>query len=433
MGANIDITERKRAELALTDRNAQFELARKVTKVGSFTYDYAEKTLQLSPACAAIYGLPEHTLEISQDDWRTRILPDDLAHIDAVTRQAMANHQSELVLEFRIVRPGGEVRWTELRILISYDGAGRALNLMGANIDVTERKQMAQELTERNVQLTLAAQAGLVGSYAYDTDTEIMTISEGYAAIHGLPEHTTEVARSECLAGIHPDDIVRVKQLRSEAFHARRREYNVEYRIIRTSNEIRWVETRCFLSYDAMGKPKRVVGVSIDITERKRAEEHLQALNAELDHRVKNVLATVDAVAAHTLDASRSMDDFVAALHGRLRSLASTHELLSHRRWSGIPLAELLHRELAPYGSDNSMLSGPEVILRAEAGQAIGMVLHELVTNAAKYGALSTRGGRFQCCGSCRRMATPLGLLLNGRKPADLQSTFKRKPVTGLA
>ena len=113
VGANIDITERKRAELALTDRNAQFELARKVTKVGSFTYDYAEKTLQLSPACAAIYGLPEHTLEISQDDWRTRILPDDLAHIDALTRQAMANHQSELVLEFRIVRPGGEVRWTE--------------------------------------------------------------------------------------------------------------------------------------------------------------------------------------------------------------------------------------------------------------------------------------------------------------------------------
>ena len=96
-----------------------------------------------------------------------------------------------------------------------------------------------------------------------------MQISEGYAAIHGFPERTAEIARSECLATVHPDDIAQVKRLRSEAFHEQRREYNVEYRIIRPSDEIRWVETRCFISYDAVGDPKRVVGVSIDITERK--------------------------------------------------------------------------------------------------------------------------------------------------------------------
>ena len=163
-------------------------------------------------------------------------------------------------------------------------------------------------LEERNVQLALAAKTGLVGSFAYDTDTEIMQISEGYAAIHDLPERTAEIARSECLAAVHPDDIARVKLFRSEAFHEQRREYNVEYRIIRPSDEIRWVETRCFISYDAVGYPKRVVGVSIDITERKRAEEHLQAMNAELDHRVKNVLATVSAVAGQTLNASSSME-----------------------------------------------------------------------------------------------------------------------------
>ena len=181
---------------------------------------------------------------------------------------------------------------------------------------------------------------------------------------------------------------------RSEAFRERRREYNVEYRIIRPSDEIRWVETRCFISYDAVGDPKRVVGVSIDITERKRAEEHQRALVAELDHRVKNVLATVSAVAGHTLEASSSMSHFVAALDGRIRSMATAHELLSTRQWHGMPMAELVRREFAAYASNsNTKIDGPEVMLSAEAGQAMAMVIHELVTNAAKHGALSTQSG----------------------------------------
>lgn len=158
---------------------------------------------------------------------------------------------------------------------------------------------------------------------------------------------------------------------------------------------MRWVETRCFISYDGGGNPYRVVGVSIDMTERKQVEEQQRKLVAELDHRVKNVLATVQAVAAHTMDTSSSMEHFVAALDGRIRSMGSTHELLSHRHWLGIPLAELVQRELAPYATgSNAEIGGPDVMLSAEAGQTMGMVLHELVTNAAKYGALSVASGR---------------------------------------
>jgi two-component sensor histidine kinase len=137
-----------------------------------------------------------------------------------------------------------------------------------------------------------------------------------------------------------------------------------------------------------------VVGVSIDITERKHAEKQRDTLNAELDHRVKNVLATVGAIIFQTQNANATIEDFVASVDRRIKSLASIHELLSHARWHGVSLQEIIRCEFAPYGAGKYDVSGPSITLRPEAAQAMAMVLHELATNAAKYGALSNRTGR---------------------------------------
>ncbi len=260
--------------------------------------------------------------------------------------------------------------------------------------DITDRKNAESALAERTMQLAIAGKAALVGSFTYDVDTERLQITPGYAAIHGFPDGTTEIARSEWQAGVHPEDRVRWGALRSRAHRERWQEYSGEYRIVRSGNEVRWIEARVLVSYASDGRPQRAVGIDIDVTARKRADEQQRTLNAELDHRVKNVLATVSAIITQTPKAGSSLADFVAGLDGRIKSLARTHELLSQNQWQDVSLEEIVQREIAPYAAGNATILGPGVALKAEAAQALATVLHELATNAAKYGALSTKYGR---------------------------------------
>jgi NO-binding membrane sensor protein with MHYT domain/two-component sensor histidine kinase len=148
---------------------------------------------------------------------------------------------------------------------------------------------------------------------------------------------------------------------------------------------------------------RRTAAFVRDIAAARKAEEQQSLLIAELDHRVKNLLARVAVVAQRSRESSRSMDQFLDVLNGRILSMANTHALLSRGRWKGVYLADLVRRELEPcMGARKATVEGPDVLLPEEATQALAMVLHELVTNSAKYGALSTPSGRICVHWECR-------------------------------
>ena len=395
IGITRDITERKNSEQMLRKSERESRELLGVLPAAIYVTDAAGRVTYCNQNAIDLWGIEP---KLGKDKWcdflrfyfadgRPMTLDDCPTEI-ALKQGRLVRGQEAIVERLDGTRIPIVPYPTPLR-----DGKGEIVGVVNMTVDISELKKAQRALAERNVQLTLAGKAGLVGTYAHDFNTDTMQISEGYAAIHGLPEGTTETSRSEWKRRVHPEDLPRKLAVEIEAFRQRRGEYGAEYRIVR-HGELRWVESRGFISYDSDGSAQRIIGVNIDITERKQAQEHQSVLIAELDHRVKNVLATVSAVAGQTLTTSSTMSHFVAALDGRIRSMATAHELLSTRRWQGMPMAELLRRELAAYtSSNNTKIDGPEIMLSAEAGQAMATVIHELVTNAAKYGALSTQSG----------------------------------------
>ncbi len=259
-----------------------------------------------------------------------------------------------------------------------------------------ELEASTARLLHSEQQLRLATEAAEIGLWDVDNVTDTLFWPPLVKAMFGISPDVT-VSMADFYAGLHPDD----KEATVAAYTAacdpeQRALYDVEYRTVgKEDGVIRWVEAKGRGIFEANGKCVRVVGTAIDITKRKEAEERQDLLAREVDHRARNALAVVQSIVR--LTRASSVDGYVAAVEGRIKALARAHSLLSDSRWHGADLDALVAEELAPYRlseAEKVKISGPKVSLVPHMAQGLALALHEMATNAAKHGALSSMAGK---------------------------------------
>ncbi|WP_198375492.1 sensor histidine kinase [Neoroseomonas rubea] len=345
----------------------------------------AFQRLEGMPGLAAVIARPR---DILVEAWRRRLLP-----LFAIGLPAMIG-LGALALRVR-------------RQQVALEAA-----LAGLEQRVAERTVSLREGEER---LRLAVEAGRIGTWETEIATRITTRSPRAREIFGFGPEAEATPLEDWGARIHPADRARVLHVYGEVAAGRLSAYVESYRFLRPDGSWRWLEsTAAVVRRDAAtGWPLRLAGTVQDMTERREAEDRRDLLTQEVNHRARNTLAIVQAILR--LTRAPTPGEYARLVEGRVAALARAQSLLAAERWTGAPFLTLLTDEIAPFGSTEAgpdgrfRIDGPEFRVRAEAVQPLGMVFHELATNAVKHGALSVREGRV---GVTWRIDETAGLLL---------------------
>jgi PAS domain S-box-containing protein len=291
-----------------------------------------------------------------------------------------------------------EVLRAKIKVFAELYRKTRQLERLNAELEDRVRSRTAElersttKLVESEQRRSMAIAAGKMGSWDWDWINGDWMWDDGQYRIFGVDRSDFEVTSTNIQALLHPDDVDELRKAIAE-FTRGARAYEAEFRIHRPDGEFRWCVATAAATTDTSGRVVGVSGVTVDITERKRAEERQNLLTREVDHRAKNALALAQSIVR--LTRADDFKNYVSAVEGRINALARVHTILSLSSWEGAEVGKLVDEELTPYSRGGQIrLSGPEVQLQPATAQTLALALHELVTNSVKYGALSTLAGR---------------------------------------
>ena len=263
--------------------------------------------------------------------------------------------------------------------------------------DVTARRQReaalarrTRELEETGSRLRLTLEAGRMGSWEWRSGSDRLHADPITQRLWALP-----TGRITAMRDLRRDHLMPLADALAQAV-AKGGEFEIELQVPHPDGSLGWALVKGAVLFDDDGQALTVVGITFDVTERRKADEQRQLVTSELNHRMKNMLTLINSIVSMS-GTTTSVEDYKRVLRQRIGAVAQTHRLLLDSGWAGASLAELASAELQVYGYPESAaitLTGPHVALEPGIGITLGLVLHELGTNAAKYGALSASGGR---------------------------------------
>lgn len=354
-----------------------------------FTTDHANRIDSWPPGAATVFGWAAEEVLGRKPDFT--FTPEDRAEGAPAWEFDTAREQGQAPDVRWHMRKDGSRVFIDGSSRALHDADGRFRGLLKIGQDTTERRRADERLRESEQRLRSLMEGVPQLVWRADRPGHWSWSSPQWTAYTGLsPEESRGLG---WLDALHPEDRGRACQAWSEAERAG--VLDAEWRLCGGSEpRYRWFHTRATPVTD---KDARVewIGASTEIEEAKRLQAHTEILVAELQHRVRNILAVVRSIARRTGDTSVTVEDYAAHLQGRISSLARTQNVLTRTPGSGVNLEELVGDELLAHAvqEDQVTIGGPPVRLQGKAAETLGLALHELATNAVKYGALAVQAG----------------------------------------